>query len=148
MNIIGYFRKTQQIILYFFVTNFCFSIQPHWRRTLLPHICIQLLSKRRETSPPIPLQKRGNWNGFFQFKYFFISFFASIFPISLPFGEDRWGFFPSLPGTDRRGFYLSISGITKSRVPIIATRSPNLPPLAILSKAERLENPGERNLIR
>jgi hypothetical protein len=44
--------------------------------------------------------------------------------------------------------YLSISGITKSSVPIIATRSPNLLPLAIWSSAERFEKPGERNLIR
>jgi len=46
------------------------------------------------------------------------------------------------------GGHLSISGITKSSVPIMATKSPSLLPLAMVSNAERLENPGERNLMR
>jgi hypothetical protein len=45
------------------------------------------------------------------------------------------------------GGYLSISGITKSNVPIVAIRSPNLLPFAICSNAERLEKPGDLNLI-
>ena len=73
----------------------------------------------------------------FYFKFFQkISFCATVVSVSSPGVGDRGG------------HYLSISGITKSNVPIIATRSPSLPPLAIVSNAERLENPGERNLIR
>ncbi len=45
------------------------------------------------------------------------------------------------------GFYRSISGITRSNVPIAAIKSPILPPVAILFSADKFENPGERNLI-
>src|SRR6187455_2624522 len=46
-----------------------------------------------------------------------------------------------------QGDYLSISGITRSIIAMIATRSPILPPLAIWSSALRLLKPGDRNLI-
>ena len=42
-------------------------------------------------------------------------------------------------------YYRSISGITKSREDIIATRSAILCPLDILSRTERFENPGDLN---
>src|SRR6188472_3371620 len=49
--------------------------------------------------------------------------------------------------TFSNSIHLSISGITKSIIAIIATRSPIFPPLAIWSNALRLLKPGDRNLI-
>jgi hypothetical protein len=44
--------------------------------------------------------------------------------------------------------YLSISGITKSKVPIVAIKSPILLPAAIWFSADKFEKPGDLNFIR
>jgi len=117
---ISYLRKTKQAVL-FFCNQHLFFIQ---------HRCVTHFNGNNDSSLIMFCNLNCRPNGAL-FKHYY-SFSTNLLLLRSKKHTPIFAFiFSMVPPSGGGGGYLSISGITKSNVPIIATRSPILLPLAM-----------------